>query len=137
MNAVEKVQQSIKEALQQAILKAELVTEEQLPSVHLETPKDKANGDYATNIAMQLTKIAKKNPRQIAEAIIENLNMDGTMMEKVDIAGPGFMNITVRKDYLQDVVKAVLSEKENYGRTTSGGKKKIKENSVLANQQVI
>ena len=133
MNAVEKVQQSIKKALQQAILKAELVTEEQLPSVHLETPKDKANGDYATNIAMQLTKIAKKNPRQIAEAIIENLNMDGTMMEKVDIAGPGFMNITVRKDYLQDVVKAVLSEKENYGRTTSGGNEKIQVEFVSAN----
>lgn len=133
MNAVEKVQQSIKEALQQAILKAELVTEEQLPSVHLETPKDKANGDYATNIAMQLTKIAKKNPRQIAEAIIENLNMDGTMMEKVDIAGPGFMNITVRKDYLQDVVKAVLTEEENYGRTKSGAGEKIQVEFVSAN----
>lgn len=133
MNAVEKVQQSIKEALQQAILKAELVTEEQLPSVHLETPKDKANGDYATNIAMQLTKIAKKNPRQIAEAIIENLNMDGTMMEKVDIAGPGFMNITVRKDYLQDVVKAVLTEEKNYGRTKSGAGEKIQVEFVSAN----
>ncbi len=133
MNAVEKVQQSIKEALQQAMLKAELVTEEQLPSVHLETPKDKANGDYATNIAMQLTKIAKKNPRQIAEAIIENLNMDGTMMEKVDIAGPGFMNITVRKDYLQDVVKAVLTEEENYGRTKSGAGEKIQVEFVSAN----
>lgn len=133
MNAVEKVQQSIKEALQQAILKAGLVTEEQLPSVHLETPKDKANGDYATNIAMQLTKIAKKNPRQIAEAIIENLTMDGTMMEKIDIAGPGFMNITVRKDYLQDVVKAVLSEKENYGRTASGANEKIQVEFVSAN----
>ncbi|WP_342577965.1 arginine--tRNA ligase [Psychrobacillus sp. FSL K6-2843] len=133
MNAVEKVQQSIKEALQQAILKAELVTEEQLPSVHLETPKDKANGDYATNIAMQLTKIAKKNPRQIAEAIIGNLNMDGTMMEKVDIAGPGFMNITVRKDYLQDVVKAVLTEEENYGRTKSGAGEKIQVEFVSAN----
>ena len=58
MNAVEKVQQSIKMALQDAIIKAALVTEEQLPTIHLETPKDKANGDYATNIAMQLTKIA-------------------------------------------------------------------------------
>ena len=101
MNAVEKLQQSIKDALQQAIVKAELVTEEQIPAIQLETPRDKANGDYATNIAMQLTKLAKKNPRQVAEAIIENLDMSGTMMEKIDIAGPGFMNITVRKDYLQ------------------------------------
>ena len=59
MNAVEQVQQSIKKALQQAILKAQL-TEEGIPAIHLETPRDKANGDYATNIAMQLTKLAKK-----------------------------------------------------------------------------
>ena len=133
MNAVEKVQQSIKTALQQAILKAELVTEEQIPSIHLETPKDKANGDYATNIAMQLTKIAKKNPRQIAEAIVENLDMTGTMMEKIDIAGPGFMNITVRKDYLQEVIKAVLTEKENYGRTNAGANEKVQVEFVSAN----
>ena len=96
MNAVEQVQQSLKEALHNAIVKAGLVEQEQIPAIHLETPKDKANGDYATNIAMQLTKLAKKNPRQVAEAIIENLELSGTMMEKVDIAGPGFMNITVR-----------------------------------------
>ncbi|MFJ5769490.1 arginine--tRNA ligase [Psychrobacillus sp. NPDC093180] len=133
MNAVEQVQQSIKNALQQAIVKAELVTEEQIPSIHLETPKDKANGDYATNIAMQLTKLAKKNPRQIADAIVENLDMSGTMMEKIDIAGPGFMNITVRKDYLQEVVKAVLAEQADYGRTKSGAGEKIQVEFVSAN----
>ena len=133
MNAVEQVQQSIKNALQQAIVKADLVTEEQIPSIHLETPKDKANGDYATNIAMQLTKLAKKNPRQIADAIVENLDMSGTMMEKIDIAGPGFMNITVRKDYLQEVVKAVLVEKADYGRTKSGAGEKIQVEFVSAN----
>ncbi|KQL37002.1 arginine--tRNA ligase [Psychrobacillus sp. FJAT-21963] len=133
MNAVEQVQQSIKTALQEAIIKAELVEVEQIPSIHLETPKDKANGDYATNIAMQLTKLAKRNPRQVAEAIVENLDMSGTMMEKIDIAGPGFMNITVRKDYLQEVVKAVLAEKENYGRTTSGAGEKIQVEFVSAN----
>lgn len=133
MNAVEKVQQSIKTALQQAIVKAELVAEEQIPAIHLETPKDKANGDYATNIAMQLTKLAKKNPRQIADAIVENLDMSGTMMDKIDIAGPGFMNITVRKDYLQEVVKAVLAEQADYGRTKSGACEKIQVEFVSAN----
>lgn len=133
MNAVEKVQQSIKDALQQAIMKAELVTEEQIPAIQLEAPRDKANGDYATNIAMQLTKLAKKNPRQVAEAIVEKLDMSRTMMEKIDIAGPGFMNITIRKDYLQDVVKAALTEKENYGRSTSGAGEKIQVEFVSAN----
>ena len=133
MNAVEKVQQSIKVALKEAIIKAEIVTEEQIPEIHLETPRDKANGDFATNIAMQLTKLAKKNPRQVAEAIIASIDMAGTMMEKIDIAGPGFMNITVRKDYLQDVVKAVLTEAENYGRTTAGTGVKIQVEFVSAN----
>ncbi|WP_391207417.1 arginine--tRNA ligase [Psychrobacillus sp. L4] len=133
MNAVEKLQQSIKTALKEAIMKAELVTDDQIPAIHLETPKDKANGDYATNIAMQLTKLAKRNPRQVAEAIVENLDMTGTMMEKIDIAGPGFMNITVRKDYLQEVVKAVLTEKEEYGRTTAGTGEKVQVEFVSAN----
>lgn len=133
MNAVEKVQQSIKTALKEAIIKAEIVTEEQIPEIHLETPRDKANGDFATNIAMQLTKLAKKNPRQVAEAIIASIDMAGTMMEKIDIAGPGFMNITVRKDYLQDVVKAVLTEAENYGRTSAGTGVKIQVEFVSAN----
>ncbi|WP_391119883.1 arginine--tRNA ligase [Psychrobacillus sp. L3] len=133
MNAVEKVQLSIKTALKEAIMKAELVEAEQIPAIHLETPKDKANGDYATNIAMQLTKLAKKNPRQVAEAIVESLDMTGTMMEKIDIAGPGFMNITVRKDYLQEVVKAVLTENEKYGRTTSGAGEKVQVEFVSAN----
>ena len=133
MNAVEKVQQSIKTALKEAIIKAEIVTEEQIPEIQLETPRDKANGDFATNIAMQLTKLAKKNPRQVAEAIIASIDMAGTMMEKIDIAGPGFMNITVRKDYLQDVVKAVLTEAENYGRTTAGTGVKIQVEFVSAN----
>ncbi|QFF97895.1 arginine--tRNA ligase [Psychrobacillus glaciei] len=133
MNAVEKVQQSIKMALQEAIIKAELVEKEQIPAIHLETPKDKANGDYATNIAMQLTKLAKRNPRQVAEAIVENLDMTGTMMEKIDIAGPGFMNINVRKDYLQEVVKAALTENENYGRTTFGAGEKVQVEFVSAN----
>lgn len=121
MNAVEQVQQSIKDGLKQAILKAQLTESEDVPAIHLETPRDKANGDYATNIAMQLTKLAKKPPRAIADAILENLDTAGTVIEKIDIAGPGFINISIRKDYLADVVKAVLEQGAEYGRSTAGG----------------
>lgn len=61
MNAVEQVQQAIKAAIVQAVEKAGLVESGTELSIHLETPKDKANGDYATNIAMQLTKLAKNH----------------------------------------------------------------------------
>ena len=68
MNIVEQVQERLKEEIKTAVLKAGLATEEQIPDVILELPKDKANGDYSTNMAMQLTKIAKKAPKQIARS---------------------------------------------------------------------
>lgn len=133
MNAVEQLQQAIKDALKAAVQKAGLVEEGTEYNVHIEVPKDKSNGDFATNLAMQLTKLAKKPPRQIAEAIIENLETEGTDIEKVEIAGPGFINITVRKDFLADIVKAVKEQGENYGRSKAGGGEKIQVEFVSAN----
>ncbi|MEG0439967.1 MAG: arginine--tRNA ligase [Solibacillus sp.] len=133
MNAVEQLQQSIKAALAAAVEKAGLVEAGTELNIHLETPKDKANGDFATNIAMQLTKLAKKPPRAIAEAIIENVETAGTDIEKMDIAGPGFLNITVRKDFLASVVKAAFEQGEVYGRSNAGGAQKVQVEFVSAN----
>ncbi|MGX9133099.1 arginine--tRNA ligase [Rummeliibacillus sp. JY-2-4R] len=133
MNAVEQVQQAIKEALVAAIQKSELVEDTSSLDIHLETPRNKENGDYATNIAMQLTKLAKKPPRAIAEAILENLDTENTNIEKVEIAGPGFMNITIRKDYLADVVTTVLDQGTEYGRSNAGKGEKVQVEFVSAN----
>ena len=133
MNAVEQLQQQIKQALAAAVEKAGLVEAGTQFNIHLETPKDKANGDFATNIAMQLTKLAKKPPRAIAEAILENLETEGTDIEKIDIAGPGFMNITVRKDFFAGVVKAAFEQGENYGRSNAGQGEKVQVEFVSAN----
>ena len=133
MNAVEQLQQSIKAALTAAIEKAGLVEAGTEVNIHLETPKDKANGDYATNVAMQLTKLAKKPPRAIAEAILENLETEGTDIEKIEIAGPGFMNITARRDFLASVVKATFEQGDNYGRTNAGKGEKVQVEFVSAN----
>ncbi|MGE7983030.1 arginine--tRNA ligase [Solibacillus sp. NPDC093137] len=133
MNAVEQLQQSIKAALKAAIDQAGLVEAGTEINIHLETPKDKANGDFATNIAMQLTKLAKKPPRAIAEAILEHLTTEGTDIEKIEIAGPGFMNITVRKDFLASVVTAAFEQGENYGRSTAGAGEKVQVEFVSAN----
>ncbi|WP_318616954.1 arginine--tRNA ligase [Sporosarcina sp. YIM B06819] len=133
MNAVEQIQQEVKSALRAAVIAAELVEETLIPDIMLETPKSKDNGDYATNIAMQLTKLAKKPPRAIAEAILEHLDTSGTSIESIDVAGPGFMNIKLKTDYLGDVVKTVLEQGENYGRSTSGANEKIQVEFVSAN----
>lgn len=131
MNAVEKVQHSIKTAFAEAIEKAELTTE--TVEVQLESPRDKTNGDYATNIAMQLTRIAKKAPRAIAEAIVANLDKEAANIETVEIAGPGFINITIKKDYLQTVIKTVLEQQAEYGRSTAGAGERIQVEFVSAN----
>lgn len=133
MNAVEQVQQAIKDALKAAIQKAGIIEDASSLNIHLETPKSKENGDYATNVAMQLTKLAKKPPRAIAEAILENLETEHTNIENIEIAGPGFMNITLRKDYLADVVKMVLDQGVNYGRTNTGKGEKVQVEFVSAN----
>lgn len=62
MNIVEQIQMNIKNEIKNAVLKAGLAEEEQIPAIILETPKDKSHGDYATNTAMQLARIAKKAP---------------------------------------------------------------------------
>lgn len=131
MNAVEQVQQNIKQAIAEAVQKAGL-TEEPI-QVQLESPRDKANGDYATNVAMQLTKLAKKPPRAIAEAIVENLDTQSANIEKIEIAGPGFINIIIKKDYLNDVIKTVLEQGEGYGRSNSGDSQRIQVEFVSAN----
>lgn len=133
MNAVEQLQQSIKDVLAAAVKKAGLVEDGAEYNIHIETPKDKANGDFATNLAMQLTKLAKKPPRAIAEAILESIETDGTSIEKIEIAGPGFINITVKKDFLADVVKAVKEQGENYGRSNTGNSEKVQVEFVSAN----
>lgn len=133
MNAVEQAQQAVKEAFLAAITKAELVENTDELNIHLETPRSKENGDYATNIAMQLTKLAKKNPRAIAEAILENLDQASANIEKVEIAGPGFMNITLAKDYLSKVVPTVLEQSNDYGRSNFGNNEKIQVEFVSAN----
>ncbi|WP_342513279.1 arginine--tRNA ligase [Sporosarcina sp. FSL K6-1522] len=133
MNAVEKIQHEVKSALRQAVIETGLVEETAIPDILLETPKNKDNGDYATNIAMQLTKLAKKPPRAIAEAILEKLDTSSTAIEAIDIAGPGFMNIKLKNDYLGDVVKTVLEQGVDYGRSNAGANEKIQVEFVSAN----
>ncbi|RXT08719.1 arginine--tRNA ligase [Ammoniphilus sp. CFH 90114] len=133
MNIVEKVKETIIEEIKEAALKTGLVEAEQIPTFVLEIPKEKTHGDYATNIAMQLTKIARKPPRQIAEAIVENLNTEKASISKVEIAGPGFINLHMNNTYLTAVIPQVIGAGENYGRTDYGQGMKIQVEFVSAN----
>ncbi|UAL47262.1 arginine--tRNA ligase [Sutcliffiella horikoshii] len=133
MNIVEQVQERLKEEIKASVLKAGLATEEQIPAVVLETPKDKANGDYSTNMAMQLARIAKKAPRMIAEEIVKNFDQSKASIEKIDIAGPGFINFYMDNTYLTDLIPTILKAGSDYGRSNVGNGEKINVEFVSAN----
>lgn len=133
MNIVEQVQSRLKEEIRAAVVKANLATEEQIPDVILEVPKEKAHGDYSTNMAMQLARVAKKAPRMIAEALIENFDRSKASIEKMEMAGPGFINFYMNNAYLTDLIPTVLDAGEKYGETTVGGKQRVQVEFVSAN----
>ncbi|MFJ5717035.1 arginine--tRNA ligase [Neobacillus sp. NPDC093127] len=133
MNIVEQVQSKIKEEIRAAVLKAGLATEEQIPDVILEIPKEKAHGDYSTNMAMQLARVAKKAPRMIAEALVANFDRSQASIEKIELAGPGFINFYMNNSYLTDLIPTVLEAADKYGETTVGGGQKIQIEFVSAN----
>ena len=131
--AINKIEATLKGALKQAIIACGFVEEYDQESITIEIPKDKSHGDYSTNLAMQLTKLLKRNPRQIAEAIIEALDKENANIEKVEIAGPGFINLFLAKDAMTSIIKEVLEEKEAYGTTTYGQGTKYNVEFVSAN----
>src|SRR5690625_2009730 len=100
MSVLAQTEEQLKQMIKQAIIEAELAEEAELPLIHLETPRDKEHGDFATNIAMQLAGIARKAPRQIAEDITAHIDKDVFSFEKIDIAGPGFINFYLKSDIL-------------------------------------
>jgi len=102
-----------------------------LESIVIERSKDFLHGDYASNIAMQLTKLLKKNPRLIAEMLIANLDMQD--IAKVEIAGPGFINFFMETSYLASIINDVFTQKQQYGRLTETNREKINVEFVSAN----
>ncbi|MEI1423347.1 arginine--tRNA ligase [Bacillus cabrialesii] len=133
MNIAEQMKDVLKEEIKAAVLKAGLAEESQIPHVVLETPKDKTHGDYSTNMAMQLARIAKKAPRQIAEEIVASFDKGKASIEKLDIAGPGFINFYMNNQYLTKLIPTVLEAGDAYGETNIGNGERVQVEFVSAN----
>ena len=82
--------------------------------VMVEIPKDKANGDYSTNIAMRLTKQLGRKPQDIASELVEELSKSD-LIEKVEVAGPGFINFVVNKGELTNIITTIINKGHEYG----------------------
>ena len=104
-----------------------------MPAFIIEVPADKSHGDFATNAAMVSAKTFKMAPRMIAEKLLSKMNFDGTVFEKAEVAGPGFINFFLNRKWFSDCVEAVISEGENYGKTNLGNGKRVLVEFVSAN----
>ncbi|MCZ4053559.1 arginine--tRNA ligase [Oxalobacter sp. OxGP1] len=106
------------------------------PVISLERPRDAAHGDVACNIAMQLAKPLRKNPREIAKTILDNVLTASDSRELIasgEIAGPGFINLRLTPAAKQRVVRTVLEQKEKFGYGNRGAGKKVMVEFVSAN----
>lgn len=118
--AVNKIEISLKEVLRKAIIELQYVEDYSLEQIVIEIPKDKTHGDYSTNIAMQLTRILRRNPREIAQEIVNVVDQESAHIDHVEIAGPGFINLFLKKDAMTSIIKEVLAEKEHFGESDYG-----------------
>ena len=150
----EQVTIEIERALQRAKTKGQLDFQE-MPNFTVEIPREKAHGDFATNVALLLSKEVKMPPRQIAQIILANLegsnadsntnansnsnsnsgaNSDSTeRFEKVEIAGPGFINFYLGTGWLYKVLSQVIAEDQDYGKSNFGQGEKVQIEFVSAN----
>ncbi|OZI66265.1 arginine--tRNA ligase [Bordetella genomosp. 11] len=100
------------------------------PTILLERPKVAAHGDVATNVAMQVAKAARRNPRELAQAIVDALTADARardIVEAAEVAGPGFINIRVTAATRQAVLTAIAAQGDTYGRAARHGEKVLVE----------
>jgi arginyl-tRNA synthetase len=98
----------------------------------VEPPRDASHGDLATNAAMVLAKEARMNPRALADLLAEDLRAD-PRLDRVDVAGPGFINMTLAASVHHDVLRAVLQDPEGYGRGGQGAGRAVNVEYVSAN----
>ena len=110
----------------------QILDDSSIIDIHIERPKTLEHGDYSTNIALQLTKILKKNPREIAQLIIEKIGLDPSI-DRLEIAGPGFINFYLSAAGKSSIIKNIFTQSINYGHNEAGKNQKLQVEFVSAN----
>ncbi len=137
MSAAIQTLNNLKQAITNAFEKAQenglLSREAQIPDFTIETPSDRSHGDLATNAAMVSARAFRLAPRKIAEILTSNISLDGTNLERFEIAGPGFINFFYARSFYSAVIEEIKAEGKNYGRSNYGQGKKVLVEFVSAN----
>ncbi|MBI4733516.1 MAG: arginine--tRNA ligase [Rubrobacteridae bacterium] len=105
----------------------------ELPKITLERPREKAHGDWSTNIALALAGKAKMSPRNVAQIIVDSLDRNHPYIDKIEIAGPGFINFYLSNEWLYDVLRQIEKQGEKYGHSTIGAGQRVQIEFVSAN----
>lgn len=127
------IERALRSAAEAARGELGLTPEVPLPEFTVEVPREKNFGDFATNLALMLTKPARRPPRQIAETLVSHLNLQECEVEEVTIAGPGFINFRLQPDWIYRVLPQIAAAGMDYGRSTIGGSRKVQVEFVSAN----
>ena len=133
---VRTAEQQIKKAIETALEKAMesgALPQAELPEINVEVPADRANGDYSSNAALASARIFRTSPRAIADAVKNNISLDGTYFERCEVAGAGFINFFFKQDFYSDIVLDILQSGESYGSSDMGAGKRINVEFVSAN----
>ena len=133
---VQKATDDLKQAITAAVntaIQAGTLPEAPLPAFTLEVPADRSHGDWAANIAMAGARAFKCAPRKIAEAITANIDLDSSYFDRVEIAGPGFLNFYLKPQFYTDILRDVAALGSHYGHSDFGKKERIMVEFVSAN----
>ena len=133
---VKSTRESIKTLIDSAAKKAiadGVLPSAELNSFNIEVPADRTHGDFAVNAAMVWTKLFRMPPRAIADIIVNNLSLDGTFIDRAEVAGPGFINLFLSDRYYAAIVSDVLEKGEDYGSSDIGKGQKVMVEFVSAN----
>lgn len=128
----EQIETVMKNSIARAISDGEL-PETDIPKIMLEKPREEAFGDLSTNLAMQMAKLVKMAPRNLAQIITKHINTEGTFISKVDVAGPGFINFYLNNEWLYKTLRLIDEKKERYGEVNIGNGRKVMVEYVSAN----
>ncbi len=132
LQATEDLKSAIVSAMRKGIESGELPQAE-IPDFTVEIPADRGHGDRAANAAMTGAKAFRAAPRKIAAVIEKNLDLGGTYFDRCEVAGPGFLNFFLSPRFYVDIVKEILEQGREFGRSDWGKKKKVMVEYVSAN----
>ncbi|KUK54099.1 MAG: Arginine--tRNA ligase [Desulfotomaculum sp. 46_296] len=136
-SAVDQMKENLAGALKRTVKKAVrqgvLQDLPELPDFIIEVPREKDHGDFAANLAMLLSKKVHLPPRKVAEILKGCIDFQGLPVEKVEVAGPGFINFYLDPKWVLEILPGIITLDENYGRTDFGGGTKVQVEFVSAN----